>query len=326
MTLPPAPAHPERLVFLGTPDTSVVPLRALVDAGHEIALVVSQPDRRRGRGGRTSPSPVKQAALDLGLPVTDVVDDALTVGADLGVVVAFGRIIKPHILAELPMVNLHFSLLPRWRGAAPVERAILAGDERAGVDLMVVEEGLDTGGIYGRTEVEIGPDETADELRARLAALGADLLVRHLRDGLAEPAPQVGEPTYAHKLTVDEMALDWTGPSVEIHRRVRVGGAWTTYDGSRLKVWRTVLVPGSPGSSGSPASPGSPDARGSSADAVRPHGVSASVTDPIPAGVDVPAGDGPVRLVEVQPEGKRRMPAVDWARGLSTDPTDGLGR
>ena len=156
---------------------SAVPLRTLVEAGHEVALVVSQPDRRRGRGGQTSPSPVKQAALDLGLAVTDAVDDALGVGADLGVVVAFGRLIKPHVLAALPMVNLHFSLLPRWRGAAPVERAILAGDERTGVDLMVVEEGLDTGGVYDRVEVAIGPDETADELRARLATLGADLLV-----------------------------------------------------------------------------------------------------------------------------------------------------
>ncbi len=326
MSLPPAPVHPERLVFLGTPDASVVPLRALVDAGHEIALVVSQPDRRRGRGGRTAPSPVKQAALDLDLPVTDSVDDALTVGADLGVVVAFGRIIKPHVLAELPMVNLHFSLLPRWRGAAPVERAILAGDHRTGVDLMVVEEGLDTGGVYGRTEVEIGPDETADELRARLAALGAELLVRHLRDGLADPSPQVGEPTYAHKLTVDEMALDWAGPAIEIHRRVRVGGAWTTYEGRRLKVWRTVLLGAAPGSLGDTRGPhsGSPD-RSSEDAGVRPEGSPTATAHPGPPGVDVLAGDGIVRLVEVQPEGKRRMPAADWARGLGTDPTDGLG-
>ena len=315
MTLPPAPSHPERLVFLGTPDASVVPLRALVDAGHDIALVVSQPDRRRGRGGRTSPSPVKQAALDLGLPVTEVVDDVLAVDADLGVVMAFGRIIKPHVLAELPMVNLHFSLLPRWRGAAPVERAILAGDERTGVDLMVVEEGLDTGGVYGRVEVEIGPDETADELRARLATRGADLLVETLRDGLGEPAAQVGEPTYAHKLTVEEMALDWNGPAVEIHRRVRVGGAWTTYAGARLKVWRTVLLPDA-------ASSGDGVGFGNPAGATPDTGASA----PMPSGVDVPAGGGLVRLVEVQPEGKRRMPAADWARGLGADPTDGIGR
>ena len=292
MSLPPAPSHPERLVFLGTPEASVVPLRALVDAGHEIALVVSQPDRRRGRGGRTSPSPVKQAALDLGLAVTDTVDDALTVGADLGVVVAFGRIIRPHVLAELPMVNLHFSLLPRWRGAAPVERAILAGDARTGVDLMVVEEGLDTGGIYDRAEVGVGPDETADELRDRLAHLGADLLVANLARGLGTPDPQRGEPTYARKIDVGELAIDWTAPAAVVHRVVRVGGAWTTHDGRRLKVWRTALNDPGPGA----------------------------------GAVPVPAGEAPLWLVEVQPEGRRRMPAAAWANGLGADPAAGLGR
>ena len=290
MSLPPAPAHPERLVFLGTPEASVVPLRALVDAGREIALVVSQPDRRRGRGGRTSPSPVKQAALDLGLPVSDAVDDALTVGADLGVVVAFGRIIRPHVLADLPMVNLHFSLLPRWRGAAPVERAILAGDDRTGVDLMVVEEGLDTGGVYDRTEVEIGPDETADELRARLGRIGADMLVAGLEAGLGAPEPQRGEPTYARKIETDELAIDWAAPAIVTHRVVRVGGAWTTHDGRRLKVWRTA------------------------------------VTDPGDGAVAVPTEDGELWLVEVQPEGRRRMPAAAWANGLDGDPAAGLGR
>jgi methionyl-tRNA formyltransferase len=290
VSLPPAPRHPGRLVFLGTPETSVVPLAALVDAGHEVALVVSQPDRRRGRGGRTSPSPVKQAALDLGLAVSDDVDDALDAGADLGVVVAFGRIIKPHVLAVLPMVNLHFSLLPRWRGAAPVERAVLAGDDRTGVDLMVVEEGLDTGGIYARAEVPIGPDDTAAELRSRLARLGADLLVDNLAAGLGEPRPQQGEPTYARKIDGAELELDWQAPAEAIHRVVRVGGAWTTHDGSRLKVWRTALsVPG-------------------------------------PDGVEVATGDGPIWLVEVQPEGRRRMPARAWANGLPGDVAAGLGR
>jgi methionyl-tRNA formyltransferase len=290
VSLPPAPRHPRRLVFLGTPEPSVVPLRALVEAGHDVALVVSQPDRRRGRGGRTSPSPVKQAALDLGLPVTDTVDDALTVGADLGVVVAFGRLIRPHVLAELPMVNIHFSRLPRWRGAAPVERAILAGDDRTGVDLMVVEEGLDTGGIYDRVELPIGPDDTAAELRERLARRGAELLVTNLAHGLGEPVPQQGEPTYAHKLDVADLAIDWTAPAEAIHRLVRVGGAWTTHDGHRLKLWRTSLIP-------------------SGRDAV-----------------EVAAGDGPIWLLEVQPEGRRRMPAAAWANGLARGVADGLGR
>ena len=191
------------------------------------------------------PTPVKAAALDLGLPVTYRVDDVLALDppAELGVVVAFGRIIKPHVLAALPMVNLHFSLLPRWRGAAPVERALLAGDNRTGVDLMAVEEGLDTGAIFGEAVVDIGPDETADELRARLVELGTELLVDALAEGLGEPRPQEGEPVYADKLGSDDLRIDWTTPPATIHAQVRVGGAWTTHGGKRLKVWKTALGP-----------------------------------------------------------------------------------
>ena len=232
-----------RLAFLGTPAMAVPPLRALVDAGHDVALVVSRPDARRGRGGAFSPSPVKAAALELGLPVTDVVDDVLGLDppAELGVVVAFGRIIRPHVLAGLPMVNLHFSLLPRWRGAAPVERAILAGDDVTGVCLMDVEEGLDTGGVHRRVELVIGPDETADELRTRLVAAGTELLVEALADGLGAPEPQQGEAVYAAKVDPSELQIDWSKPAVEVHRLVRLGGAWTTHAGRRLKVWRTAL-------------------------------------------------------------------------------------
>src|SRR4051812_473977 len=153
------PRYPRRLVYLGTPEMAVPPLRALHAAGHELALVVSRPDKRRGRGGLLVPSPVKAAALDLGVPVTDRPDDATEVGADLGVVVAYGRIIKRPVLERLAMINLHFSSLPRWRGAAPVERALLAGDPTTGVCVMAVEEGLDTGGVYARSELAIGPDE-----------------------------------------------------------------------------------------------------------------------------------------------------------------------
>jgi methionyl-tRNA formyltransferase len=232
-----------RLVFLGTPDAAVAPLRALVAAGHDVALVVSRADARRGRGSARTPSPVKAAAIELGLPVTDGVDDALALDppAQLGVVVAFGRIIKPHVLAALPMVNLHFSLLPRWRGAAPVERAVLAGDDVTGVCVMDVEEGLDTGAVYRRVEVPIDPDETVEELRARLVDIGTRLLVDALDDGLGDPAPQEGEPTYAAKIDPDELRIDWSAPPEAIHRLVRVGGAWTTHHGRRLKVWRTRL-------------------------------------------------------------------------------------
>ena len=148
------------------------PLRGLHGAGHEIALVVTGADRRRGRGSATSPSPVSAAASELGLPVSHTVDDVLTTGADLGVVVAFGRLIRPHVLAAVPMVNVHFSLLPRWRGAAPVERALLAGDPVTGVCIMAVDETLDTGDVYRRAEVPIGDRVTAAELRANLVDVG----------------------------------------------------------------------------------------------------------------------------------------------------------
>lgn len=284
---PPPAGPPRRLAFLGTPKLSVVPLRALVDAGFDVALVVSQPDRVRGRGRELVPSPVKQAAIELGLPVSDDLADVRTAGVDLGVVVAFGRIIPADLLAEVPMVNLHFSLLPRWRGAAPVERAILAGDERTGVDLMVVEEGLDTGGLYGRVELPIGPDDDLEALRGRLVAEGSRLLVESLQAGLGEAQPQVGESTYAAKIDPAEREIDWSLPAIDVHRRVRAGDAWTTHGGHRLKVHQTRVPP-----------------RGD--------------------GPRVPAGDGEVELVVVQPAGKGRTPAASWANGARWRPGDRL--
>jgi methionyl-tRNA formyltransferase len=265
-----------------------------VAAGFDVALVVSQPDRKRGRGSALSPSPVKAAALELGLPVTDVVDDAVDVGADLGVVVAFGRLIKPHVLDRLPMVNLHFSLLPRWRGAAPVERALLAGDAETGVDVMQLEEGLDTGGIYAEERLAIGAEETADELRDRLVAVGTDLLVRTLSAELGEPAPQVGEPTYASKIDPAELELRWDRPAVELHRLVRLGRAWTTFRGKRLKVLAARLAP-------TGAGPGTLD------------------------GVVVGTGDGGLELVQVQPEGKGPQEASAWRNGARPEAGERLG-
>ena len=285
-------------MFLGTPAMAVPPLRALVDAGFEVPLVVTRADKRRGRGGGTSPSPVKAAAEELGLAVSHEVDDVLDVGADLGVVVAFGRILRPHVLDALPMVNLHFSLLPRWRGAAPVERALLAGDERTGVCVMAVDEALDEGGVYARAEVPIGASTTGDDLRAELVELGTDLLVSTLRDGLSPPEGQRGEPTYAEKLGAEDLHLDWTRPAVELDRVVRVGGAWTTFRGKRLKVHAAVPDPtvgaGAPG-------PGAID------------------------GLRVGTGDGVLELVEVQPEGRARQAAEAWRNGARPGPDDRLG-
>lgn len=234
-----------RLVYLGTPQMAVPPLEALVAAGHEVALVVTNPDRRRGRGGGTSPSPVKAAAERLGLPVSHRVDDVVGLGADLGVVVAYGQLIRPHVLAELDFVNLHFSLLPRWRGAAPVERALLEGDELTGVCLMALEEGLDTGGVYRRVEVPIGTSTTADDLRTELVSVGTAMLIEALaggREALGEPEPQEGIPTYARKIDPAELRIDWAAPASAIDRLVRLGGAWTTFRDKRVKIHAGELV------------------------------------------------------------------------------------
>ena len=239
---------------------------------------------------------MKAAALDLGIPVTERVDDVIAAGVDLAVVVAFGRLVKRHVLEAVPMVNVHFSLLPRWRGAAPVERAVLAGDDVTGVCVMGLEEGLDTGPVYGRVEVPIGPEETAAELRARLVEAGTGLLVRLLAEGLPEPEPQSGEPTYAAKVEPGELCLDWSRPAAELHRVVRVGGAWTTFGGARLKVHRALVDPGR---------------------ADLPPGVL--------DGTAVGTGDGVLRLVEVQAEGRPARPAEEWARGARPAPGTCLG-
>jgi methionyl-tRNA formyltransferase len=229
-----------RLVYLGTPAIAVPPLEALATE-HDVRLVVTGADKRRGRGADTSPSPVKGTAERLGIPVSHTVDDVLDTDAELGVVVAFGRIIKPHVLARLPMINLHFSLLPRWRGAAPVERALLAGDHVTGVCVMAVEEGLDTGAVFARVEVPIAPDATLESLRAELVEVGTELLVDTLEHGLGEPTPQTGEATYASKIDPAELRIDWSRSPHEIDRLVRLGGAWTTFRGGRVKIHEAVL-------------------------------------------------------------------------------------
>ena len=284
-------APPRRLVFLGTPEMAVPPLRALVAAGFDVALVITRVDKRRGRGSQLMPSAVKAAALELGLPVSHSVDDALGAGADLGVVVAFGQLVKPHVLEVLPMVNLHFSLLPRWRGAAPVERALLAGDTETGVCLMQLEEDLDTGPIYAREVVPIEATTAAAELRRALVEVGTRLLVDELHAGLGTPQPQVGEPVYAAKLRADELQIDWTKSPTDIDRLVRLGGAWTTLHGRRLRV------------------------------------VGAELIDPAEHATNELRGDrvGGLRLVSVQPEGRSPMPFDAFARGAHLAEVESLG-
>ena len=288
------PADIRRLVHLGTPHESVPFLEALDGAGFDVVLAVTRPDKRRGRRADPTPSPVSAAARRLGIPVAFDVDEALDAEADLGVVVAFGQLIKPHVLDRLAMVNVHFSLLPRWRGAAPVERAILAGDQATGVCLMEVAEGLDAGRVYRRLEVPIAPDIKAEALRAELVNIAVPMLVSALRDGLGPPEPQRGEPVYAAKITRDELRLGWEQSAESLHRQVRVGGAWTMWRGKALKIWAARPVEGS-----------------------QPPGVL--------DGTLVGTGGGLLRLIEVQAEGKSRQSAEDWLRGSRLSPGDRLG-
>ena len=240
-----------KLVYFGTPDMAVPPLKALIDAGHDVVRVITRVDKKRGRGSALSPSPVKAAAFELGLTVSHDPDEVLAAvgdGAELGVVVAYGRIIKPHLLSAIPMVNLHYSLLPRWRGAAPVERAILSGDTVTGVDVMRLEEGLDVGGIYAEERVPIGADITADELREQMTEVGCRLLVKVLDRPLVEwidtAVAQVGDAMYASKLEKGESEIDWSRPELDVYRLVRIGGAWTTFRGKRLKILAAHVVEG----------------------------------------------------------------------------------
>ncbi|MBT6094898.1 MAG: methionyl-tRNA formyltransferase [Rhodospirillaceae bacterium] len=251
-----------RLVFMGSPDFSVPALAALIEAGHEIACVYSQPPRPAGRGHKERPGPVQAFADAQGIPVRTPVslkDDTVQAAfadlqADAAVVVAYGLILPKPILdaPRLGCINIHASLLPRWRGAAPIQRAIEAGDEHSGVCIMAMDAGLDTGGVYLRGEVEITSDTTASDLHDQLAAMGGKLIVDALpaiaaETLAAEPQPEAGV-TYAHKLARDEGRLDWSRPAVELERQVRAlnpwPGVWCEHDGQRLKVLGSTLEKG----------------------------------------------------------------------------------
>jgi methionyl-tRNA formyltransferase len=275
---------------------AVPPLRELVAAGHDIALCVTRPDRRRGRGGAVTPSPVKEAALELGIPVSHSMDDVAASGVELAIVVAYGRIIPAALLDRVPMVNLHFSLLPRWRGAAPVEWAILAGDAETGVCLMKVEEGLDTGPVYARRTVPIPEDFDLARLRQELVDVGSALLVASLGDGLAGlpvPVAQEGEPTIARKLTPQDLELHWEQEGAQLQRIIRLGRAWTTFRGRRLGILKATLVDAGTG------------------EVADTHGLGVGTL----VGTSAITGHGTLELEEVQPESRAPMTAADWARG-----------
>ena len=301
---------PLRTVFFGTPAFAVPSLERLLAGDHEVAAVVTQPDRPAGRGRKLRASPVKEVALSHGLPVLQptrlrrgpFAEELARLQPEVGVVVAYGRILPPAIL-EVPVhghLNVHASLLPRHRGAAPIERALLAGDARTGVSLMRLTEGLDEGPVLLTREIEIEPDDDAGSLAVRLAALGADALLDALaavEDGSArfEPQPEEGV-THAPPISTAEAWIDWTEPARRVADRVRAmqprPGARTRRGGELLKLHRVRVADGDgPGSE-----PG-------------------AVVDTAGDGPRIACGRGSVRLLEVQREGRRRQPAREWVNG-----------
>lgn len=304
-TLAPLPVGPvRRVAFLGTPDLAVPVLRALVSAKIDVGHVVTRVDKRRARGNDLYPSPVKAAALELGLAVSHRVDDLLEQhrlhAFDLAVVVAYGALIKPHVLAEIPMVNLHVSLLPKWRGAAPIERALLAGDSETGVCLMQIEEGLDTGGVIGKRTMAISESTTADDIRAQLIAEGSQLLIEQLQAGLAPVVPQNGEPTYAEKIDASELRINWSKSASEISRLIRLGNAWTVFRDKRLKIHQAEVV---------------------HAEDINESVGKTGTLIVTKNSVRVTTHQGLLELKIVQPEGKARMDVVSWING--NQPTHG---
>ncbi|MCU1569866.1 MAG: fmt [Naasia sp.] len=296
-----------RLVFAGTPSPAVPSLRTLAAGEHEVAMVLTRPDAPLGRKRVLTPSPVAEAAERLALPVlrptvldAEVSASLAAVEPDLGVVVAYGKLLREPLLSvpRLGWINLHFSLLPRWRGAAPVQRALLAGDAVTGVSVFQLEAGMDTGPVYAREEHTIGRHETAGHLLGVLAERGAAVLARvvdDLADGTAVGVPQEGEPTLAPKLTLLDGAIDWRQSADRVLDRVRGAtpepGAYLMLSGERLKVHEAAPSRDSAG-----VRPGELTLRGRS--------------------VVLGTGTVPVELVVVQPSGRRAMAAAAWWRGL----------
>ncbi|HEY5188439.1 MAG TPA: methionyl-tRNA formyltransferase [Solirubrobacteraceae bacterium] len=303
-----------RTVYLGTSEFAAAVLRTLARSDHRPALVVTRPDRPRGRGRRLAAPPVAEAAreLEIDLLQPEQVNDEPTrariaaAAPEAVCVCAFGALIKEPLLSDFEMLNVHPSLLPRWRGAAPIERAIMAGDERTGVSIMRLTAGLDSGPVCDQVEVAIEPEDTYGTLAHRLEALGGELLVSALDRRPACAEQDEAGVTYAEKLTSDERLLDPSAPASELARRVRaltphIGAALLLADGTRLGVWEARPVPGDDPASGD-----------GSASADHPAHGALSFDGPLPRWG---CADGALELVTVQPPGKRPMPGADYLRG-----------
>jgi len=304
-----------KIVFAGTPEFAAPALTTLAEAGHDIALVLTQPDRRSGRGLKTAPSPVKRTALALGLRVEQpatlkdphIVAILRDVAPDVMVVAAYGLLLPPVVLGipRRGCLNIHASLLPRWRGAAPIQRALLAGDAQTGISIMQMEAGLDTGPVLLREAIAITPEDTAQTLHDRLAVLGARLIVQVLgRDSEAVPQDAT-QATYAAKIERQEAQIDWQEAAFTIERRIRAfnpaPGAWTTCRGAMLKVWRASVGANGTGRPG-------------------------TVTSVDSGVITVAAGGGTtLALYELQRAGGKRLPAGAFLSGLPLARGERLG-
>ncbi|MDQ0678991.1 methionyl-tRNA formyltransferase [Arthrobacter pascens] len=298
-----------RVLFAGTPAVAVPSLDALVEAGFDVVAVLTRPDAPIGRKRVLTPSPVAARAAELGIEVVHAsrVDDAVTakiaaVSPDVAAIVAYGGLV-PRAALDVPRhgwINLHFSLLPAWRGAAPVQRAVMAGDDITGAVTFLLEEGLDSGPVFGTLTERVGPEDTAGVLLERLSHSGAVLLAQTLsavEAGKAVPEPQQGEVSLAPKLTIDDGRIKWNQPALAIGRQARgvtpEPGAWTTLDGQRVKLEPVRLRPDVPD-----LAPGSVQQSGKI--------------------VLVGTGSHAVELTRIQPSGKKMMAAADWARGMAS--------
>jgi methionyl-tRNA formyltransferase len=296
-----------RVIFFGTPDFAVPSLRALLEAGEGVVAVVTQPDRVKGRGHRLSAPPVKEIALSEQIPVlqpegirsSEFSDELSGLGPDVIAVVAYGRIIPPAILKLPPLgcINVHGSLLPKYRGAAPIQRALMNGERRTGVTTMLMDEGLDTGDILLQEETEIADGDDAQTLGARLSCMGASLLVRTIKDlgdNLIRPIPQEGEASYAPPLRKEEGRIDWSQPAMRIFDLIRGTcpwpGAYTSLNGERITIIRARALPSD-------------------------SGCSAGMIEKAGEELQVCTGAGILSITELKPEGKKAMTAGAFVNG-----------
>lgn len=310
-----------KIIFMGTPDFAVGTLDALHEAGHEILAAVSQPDRPQGRHSELKPTPVKARAMELGIPVLQpenpndpaFLKELKRLGPEVIVVTAYGRILK-HELLSLPAfgcINVHASLLPRWRGAAPIQWAVIEGDAKAGVSTMMMDEGLDTGDILMTEEIIPAPDETGGSLFDKLSVLGGELIVKTLKalqEGTLTRTPQPSEGmTYAKILTKDMGKIFWTEDAAKIERLIRGLSPWpgtfTHAGGKLLKIHKARPVSGE-----------DPGTAGGEYGNLTPGTVITAENR-----LFVKCGSGFLELLEVQPEGKKRMAAEDYIRGYHPD-------